>query len=82
MVGKYQFAAMMGLPKGLTLFDFGFILIFGIEDLFFFFWSSRPMIASSEPGKPVDVEVFCLLSTGIEFLQLSIFRGAGENSSR
>lgn len=33
----YQFAAMIGLPKGLTLFDLGFILIFGIEDLFFFF---------------------------------------------
>jgi hypothetical protein len=33
----YQFAAMIGLPSGLTFFDFGFILIFGIEDLFFFF---------------------------------------------
>jgi hypothetical protein len=34
---KYQFAAMIALPRGLTLFDFGFILTFGIEDLFFFF---------------------------------------------
>lgn len=41
----YQFAAIMALPNGLTFFDFGFILIFEIEDLFFFFCSSRPMIA-------------------------------------
>jgi hypothetical protein len=47
----------MGLPKGLTLFDLGFILIFGIEDLFFFFWSSRPMMATSECGEFVGVEV-------------------------
>jgi len=42
----YQFAAMIGLPRGLTLFDFGFSLIFEIEDLFFFFCSSRPMIVT------------------------------------
>jgi hypothetical protein len=47
----YQFAAMIGLPNGLTFFDFGFILTFGIEDLFFFFCSSRPMIAVSECGE-------------------------------
>ena len=41
----YQFAAMMGLPSGLTRFDFGFIRTLGIEDLFFFFWSSRPIFA-------------------------------------
>lgn len=74
-MGKYQFAAMMGLPKGLTLFDFGFILIFGIEDLFFFFWSSRPMIATSEPGKPVDVEVFCLLILESNFSNFYFSRG-------
>jgi hypothetical protein len=49
--GVYQFAAMIGLPNGLTFFDFGFILTFGIEDLFFFFCSSRPMIAVSECGE-------------------------------
>lgn len=43
----YQFAAIIGFPKGLTLFDFGFILIFGIEDLFFFFCNSRPILAWS-----------------------------------
>jgi hypothetical protein len=42
---------MIGLPNGLTFFDFGFILTFGIEDLFFFFCSSRPMIAVSECGE-------------------------------
>jgi hypothetical protein len=42
---------MIGLPNGLTFFDFGFILAFGIEDLFFFFCSSRPMIAVSECGE-------------------------------
>ena len=47
-MGMYQFAAMMGFPNGLTFLDFGFILILGIEDLFFFFWSSRPMIAVYE----------------------------------
>lgn len=35
---------MMGLPRGLTRLLFGFILVLGIEDLFFFFWSSRPMV--------------------------------------
>jgi hypothetical protein len=42
---KYQFAAMMALPSGLTFFDFGFCRTLAIEDLFFFFCSSRPMIA-------------------------------------
>jgi hypothetical protein len=41
----YQFAAIIALPKGLTLFDLGFILTFAIEDLFFFFCNSRPIIA-------------------------------------
>jgi len=45
----YQFAAMMGLPSGLVRFlDFGFNFILGIEERFFFFWSSRPMIAVCE----------------------------------
>lgn len=60
--GYYQFAAMIGLPSGLTFFDFGFILIFGIEDLFFFFWSSRPMIASSERDELVAVDLLVVLS--------------------
>ena len=46
----YQFAAMMAFPRGLMRLDFGFILIFGFEDLFFFFWSSRPMIVVSNEG--------------------------------
>jgi hypothetical protein len=44
-MGTHQFFAMMGLPSGLTRLDFGFSLTLEIEDLFFFFWSSRPMIA-------------------------------------
>lgn len=40
----YQFAAIIGFPRGFIFFDLGFILIFAIEDLFFFFCSSRPMI--------------------------------------
>jgi hypothetical protein len=48
---------MIGLPSGLTFFDFGFILIFGIEDLFFFFWSSRPIIAVSDRGELVADDV-------------------------
>lgn len=46
--GRYQFAAMMGFPSGLTRFDLGFCRTFAIEDLFFFFWSSRPIIAMLE----------------------------------
>lgn len=45
---RYQFAAMIAFPSGLTLFDFGFCRTLEIEDLFFFFWSSRPMIAVFE----------------------------------
>lgn len=41
----YQFAATIAFPSGLTRLDFGFCLIFGIEERFFFFWSSRPIIA-------------------------------------
>jgi hypothetical protein len=70
----YQFAAMIGLPSGLTFFDFGFILIFGIEDLFFFFWSSRLMIAVSERGKLVAVDLLVVRSRSSQPSQL--FRGA------
>lgn len=55
--GMYQFAAMIGLPNGLTFFDFGFILTFGIEDRFFFFCSSRPMIAVSGHGDLAAVDL-------------------------
>jgi hypothetical protein len=48
--GTHQFAAMMGFPSGLTFFDFGLSFIFGIEDLFFFFWSSRPIFAAVRGG--------------------------------
>jgi len=41
---------MMAFPRGLMRLDFGFILIFGFEDRFFFFWSSRPMMAVSDEG--------------------------------
>jgi hypothetical protein len=40
----YQFAAIMALARGLTRLDFGFRFILGTEDLFFFFWSSRPIL--------------------------------------
>lgn len=46
--GRYQLAAMMGFPSGLTFFDLGFCRTLAIEDLFFFFWSSRPMVAGFE----------------------------------
>lgn len=42
--GRYQLAAMMALPRGLMRLDFGFSLILGTEDRFFFFWSSRPIL--------------------------------------
>jgi hypothetical protein len=53
--GRYQFAAMIGFPRGLTLLDFGFSLIFGMEDLFFFFWSSRPIVAGLDDYCGVEV---------------------------
>lgn len=43
--GTNQFAAIIGFPRGFIFFDLGFILIFAMEDLFFFFCNSRPMIA-------------------------------------
>lgn len=46
--GKYQFAAMMGFPRGLTRLDLGLSFILGIEERFFFFWSSRPMLRDGE----------------------------------
>jgi hypothetical protein len=42
----YQFAATIAFPSGLTRLDLALILIFGIEERFFFFWSSRPMVCT------------------------------------
>ena len=67
----YQFAAMIGLPNGLTFFDFGFIRTFGMEDLFFFFWSSRPITVVCERG-----EVVVLNFHLIEISILDFFRRA------
>jgi len=49
---KYQFAAMMGFAR-IFFLDLGFCRRFGNEDLFFFFWSSRPIfsLALSSGGK-------------------------------
>jgi hypothetical protein len=45
-MATYQLAAMIGFPLGLRWrLDLGFCFTFGIDDLFFFFWSSRPMAA-------------------------------------
>ena len=76
--GTYQFAAMMGLPSGLARFlDFGFNLILGIEERFFFFWSSRPMMAVCETYGGVlecrpahqelfSIKIFCIETSGIQ----------------
>ena len=40
----YQFAAISALPRRLSFLDLGFWWAFGREDLFFFFWSSRPIL--------------------------------------
>ena len=39
----YQLDATRVLLRTLIRFDFGLCLTFGVEDLFFFFWSSRPI---------------------------------------
>ena len=44
----YQLDATMGLLRTLILFDFGFRLTFGIEDLFFFFCNSRPIVGKGQ----------------------------------
>lgn len=41
---KYQFAAIMGFAR-IFFLDLGFCRRFGNEDLFFFFWSSRPIFS-------------------------------------
>lgn len=43
---KYQFAAIMGFAR-IFFLDLGFWRLLGREDLFFFFWSSRPMLEKS-----------------------------------
>ena len=43
--GTNQFAAMIALPRTLSFLDLGLRLTFGNEERFFFFCSSRPMIA-------------------------------------
>jgi hypothetical protein len=43
-IPTYQFLAMMGLAR-IRFFDAGFRRALGIEDLFFFFWSSLPMMS-------------------------------------
>ena len=40
----YQFAATMGLVLRFSFLDLGLCFTFGMEDLFFFFWSSRPIM--------------------------------------
>ncbi len=40
---EYQFAATMGLDLRFSFLDFGFCFTFGLEERFFFFWSSRPI---------------------------------------
>lgn len=40
---SHQLAATVALPRGFILLDLGLCLTFGIEDLFFFFCSSRPI---------------------------------------
>lgn len=42
-VDSYQFAATMGLDLRFNFLDFGFCFTFGLEERFFFFWSSRPI---------------------------------------
>jgi len=39
----YQFAAMMGFWR-IFFLEGAFCRLRGMEDLFFFFWSSRPMV--------------------------------------
>lgn len=47
MLNRYQFSAIRAFPRGLTLCTRGFLrrVFLGMEDLFFFFWSSRPIFA-------------------------------------
>ena len=44
----YHLAAMSGLLLMFTRFDFGLCLTLDVEDLFFFFCSSRPIVNSQE----------------------------------
>lgn len=41
----YQFAAIIAFPNGFTRLLLGLCFTFGMLDLFFFFWSSRPILA-------------------------------------
>ena len=43
----YQFLAMMGLAWRFNFLDLGLCFTLLREDLFFFFWSSRPMLLSA-----------------------------------
>lgn len=44
---KYQFSAMSAFPRGRTLRNREFLCleILGLDDLFFFFWSWRPIFS-------------------------------------
>ena len=53
----YQFAAMMALLCRLSFLDFGLCFTFDMEDLFFFFCNSRPIIAVDSLKKQKDVFV-------------------------
>jgi hypothetical protein len=61
--GRYQLAAMMGLPRMFFLL-FGLRFTLGMLDLFFFFCNSRPILTASDSGavclrwKKVRVESF------------------------
>ena len=58
----------MGLLRTLILFDFGFCLAFGIEDLFFFFCNSRPMV---EKGQTVMRRCLARVEFSVGFGALS-----------
>ncbi len=45
--GTDQFAATMGLLLMLRCLDLGFCFTLGREDLFFFFWRTRPILSAS-----------------------------------
>jgi hypothetical protein len=73
----YQFAAMMGFPRGLTRFlDLGFCFTLGIEERFFFFWSSRPMIAVVREEKVVKTLSFSYWICSWNFFSDKIWAGA------
>lgn len=46
---------MMALPSGLTRLDFGFSFTLDTDDLFFFFWSSRPILSAVLEGECLSV---------------------------